>query len=301
MRGQKGALPPPGFCFKGEDETKYGPRWRPPHSLISTVQGVASNTPRGLAGLGVDEPAAEVCDTLLRMSIRERFAFWRQFRGQFETTGAVQPSSRFLARAMTTPFRRRRQARPDAALRVVEMGPGTGAVTRAIASAMGPGDRLDCYEINPRFAEYLRRAIAEAPEYATHGERIEIHCLPAQQATAETPVDVVICSVPLNNLTADLTSEIFDTGLRLLKPGGSFTYFEYLLLPRIRQLTASAQERARIDAVKAIKQQLSEHVDSAQLVLLNLPPARAVHLVSDNSEGTQQGDHALAQGRLLPE
>ena len=233
------------------------------------------------------------------MSIRERFAFWRQFRGQFVTTGAVQPSSRFLARAMTAPLRRRRQACPDAALRIVEMGPGTGAVTRAIASAMGPADYLDCYEINARFAEYLRRAIAEAPEYATHSERIEVHCRPAQQATAETPVDVVICSVPLNNLTAELTSEIFGTGLRLLKPGGSFTYFEYLMLPRIRQVTASAQERARIDAVKAIKQQLSEHLASAQLVLLNLPPARAVHLVSDKSEGTQQAMRSSKAGPCL--
>ena len=39
--------------------------------------------------------------------ISEHLAFLKQFRERFESTGAVAPSSRFLARAMTRPFGRR--------------------------------------------------------------------------------------------------------------------------------------------------------------------------------------------------
>ena len=55
-------------------------------------------------------------------------AFFRQFREQFETTGAIAPSSRFLAHAMTRFLRQR----DSAAVRVLEIGPGTGPVTEKI-------------------------------------------------------------------------------------------------------------------------------------------------------------------------
>src|SRR3712207_2100544 len=59
--------------------------------------------------------------------VRDHLEFLRQFRRQFETTGAVAPSSRFLAAAMTGPLSRRTKP-----ARILEVGPGTGAVTRKI-------------------------------------------------------------------------------------------------------------------------------------------------------------------------
>src|ERR1043166_4551462 len=62
--------------------------------------------------------------------------FYRQFRAQYGTTGSVLPSSRALARALTRPMRACPTPR-----RVLEVGPGTGAVTREIVRTLRPGDR----------------------------------------------------------------------------------------------------------------------------------------------------------------
>lgn len=211
------------------------------------------------------------------MSWHERLAFLTQFRQEFATTGAVQPSSRFLAHEMAAPLRHH-HASPGRAAHVVEMGPGTGAVTRAIAAAMGPADRLDCWEINPRFADYLRQRVASESAFAGVRERITVHCAPAQEASREDPASFVICSVPLNNLPAAMVESIFIRGFELLPPGCCFTFFEYPVLPRLKYLLADSNERHRIDAITAIKKRFRRDRSSARIVPVNLPPARAVHI-----------------------
>src|SRR5260370_26052180 len=54
------------------------------------------------------------------------------------STGAILPSSRFLARALVSQLRG-----PRAPARILEVGPGTGSVTRAIARCLGPDHPLD--------------------------------------------------------------------------------------------------------------------------------------------------------------
>lgn len=175
-------------------------------------------------------------------------------------------------------MRRHHAANPGKPLRIVEMGPGTGAVTRSIAAAMGEQDRLDCYEINADFAEFLRRAVANDAEYHAVADRIVVHSMAAQEATAGHAVDAVVCSVPLNNLPGPVVTEIFECGIRLLRGNGTFTYFEYPWLLSLRRPMVGAEERRRIDEVGAVKRRMNRHRESATLVLRNLPPARAVHL-----------------------
>ncbi len=87
---------------------------------------------------------------------REHFEFFRQFRTQFQTTGSIVPSSRHLARAMT-----RQIAAPRGPARILEVGPGTGAVTRRILKLLQKDDRLDLVELNESFAESSPRAVSK--------------------------------------------------------------------------------------------------------------------------------------------
>jgi phosphatidylserine decarboxylase len=219
------------------------------------------------------------------MPLRERIAFWRQFRADFETTGAVQPSSRFLARAMAEPIRHRRAAAPDVALSILELGPGTGAVTAGVVAAMGADDRLDCYEINPRFVAFLRGRIDRDPTFASARDRVVVHCRAAQDVPSDARYDFVVCSVPLNNLDAEVVDAIFDAGFRVLRDAGTFTYFEYPVLPSVKATFAPRHERERIRAVSAIKSRRADrHGRRSRVVLLNLPPARACHLGAPSGE-----------------
>lgn len=209
------------------------------------------------------------------MRLQERLAFWRQSQDEFASTGAIQPSSRFLARAMTEPLRERR---PAEGVRIVEMGPGTGAVTRGIVDAMQPEDQLDCFELNPDFADYLEQLIASDPAFDAHRHQIRVHTGDASHAEIDEPADFVICSVPLNNLPGEAVCAILEAGRRVLAGRGWFTYFEYVLLPRLHRATAAASERERISAVRELKSAFRAEGAWSRLVMLNLPPARAVHV-----------------------
>src|SRR5690348_14937458 len=96
---------------------------------------------------------------------------FRQYVRRFETTGAVAPSSRFLARALSRPLRACRER----AVRVLEVGPGTGAVTREIVRHIKPGDTLDLVEINENFADLLRKRFETDASYSAIADRSAVH------------------------------------------------------------------------------------------------------------------------------
>jgi phospholipid N-methyltransferase len=219
------------------------------------------------------------------MSLRERIAFLGQMRAHFEETGAIQPSSRFLARAMAGPLRRRHAADPEGARRILEIGPGTGAVTRQVAAAMGPHDTLVCYEINPEFARILRHALHYDRALAPVAERVSVHVAPAQQLQRGEGFDVAVCSAPLNNFDAATIDAILGALTSALRPNGRATLFEYLWLPALRGAVGNAANRDRLRAARAAKERwLERHGCGSVVVLANLPPAR-VHELSTEAAG----------------
>src|SRR5947209_20633881 len=106
----------------------------------------------------------------MKKFLGEHVAFFRQYRQRFQTTGAVAPSSRFLARALAKPLERH-----QGACRVLEVGPGTGAVTRRIVRLLKPADRFDLVELNETFVDVLNRRFAEDPDFRAVAERPTVH------------------------------------------------------------------------------------------------------------------------------
>src|SRR5580704_18583363 len=92
--------------------------------------------------------------------LRDHREFLRQFRTQFQTTGAIAPSSRRLARAMT-----RHIASDRGPARILEVGPGTGAVTRRIVTLLKADDCLDMVELNQAFAGRLAQRFQNEPSF----------------------------------------------------------------------------------------------------------------------------------------
>src|ERR1043166_4901462 len=106
--------------------------------------------------------------------------FYRQFRDQYHTTGSILPSSRGLARALTRPLRQLRTPR-----RILEVGPGTGAVTAEIVRHLRPEDRFDIVEINGDFVAFLQRRFQEEPDFARRREQSRIIHAPLQEVPGE--------------------------------------------------------------------------------------------------------------------
>src|SRR3954469_16237682 len=113
----------------------------------------------------------------MRQRLTDYRIFWRQFREAYHSTGAVLPSGKALARALArfvredsssggrAPLRvaangegngladeptpgRSLQGRGSKGRRILEVGPGTGAVTVQILGDMRPCDRLVMVERN---------------------------------------------------------------------------------------------------------------------------------------------------------
>ena len=200
--------------------------------------------------------------------------FFRQFREQYHTTGSILPSSKALARAMTRPMRQSREPR-----RILEVGPGTGAVTAAIVRQLRLGDRLDVVEINADFVAYLGQRFAEEPDFRKRRAQSTIMHCPLQEVPGEAVYDFMISGLPLNNFSLELVEDIYKSYQRLLKPTGTLTYFEYVWIRALKMPLVKEKERRRLTTLTHfLEAKIRQHQIGEEIVLLNMPPAVARHL-----------------------
>lgn len=219
--------------------------------------------------------------------LSEHLQFYRQFRRRFDTTGAIAPSSRFLARALTSPLTRR-----TGPLRVLEIGPGTGAVTSEVVRRLGPESRLDLVEINEEFAGLLQQRFQRDKQFQPVAERARVHCCPLQEFRPNEPYDVVISGLPFNNFPAALVEELIDHALALLTSGGEMAFFEYMFVRPVRRVVSPQDVRERLGQIEGILQtRFAKHRFRTDWVFVNIPPAWVQHLRKD-SDATCAPQHA---------
>ena len=102
--------------------------------------------------------------------------FFRQFRENFHTTGSIAPSSRWLAQALAR-FVGGDGSKNGHPRRVLEVGPGTGAVTHWILPALGTQDRFDLVEMNDQFVAHLRNRFANETTWHAVEPRTGASCI----------------------------------------------------------------------------------------------------------------------------
>jgi phospholipid N-methyltransferase len=216
------------------------------------------------------------------VSLAQSLRFFKRYLNDPRTVGAIAPSSPGLSRALCGPFRARRTP-----ARVLEVGAGTGSVTRQIARFFGPEDRLDVCEINPVFGEILEREVLTRPglrEGVAEG-RVRLLKQPVQALTQVEPYDYILSGLPFTSFELEDVEEIFDVIRRCLKPDGVFSYFEYVALRRASTALAVGKKRRRVRSVSSyMNETIRNHQFARRTVLRNLPPAHARHLRFDRTQ-----------------
>ena len=148
--------------------------------------------------------------------------FLREFLRAPLRTGAQQPSSRALAAAMAA------EIDPAAEGPVVELGPGTGVVTRALLDRGIPEDRLILIELNPSFAGHVHRNFPQAT--VLNGSAFDMRRLITTEigGGAEPQIAGVVSGLPLRGRPDALRTRLLEDALDLARPAaGRFVQFTY--------------------------------------------------------------------------
>jgi phospholipid N-methyltransferase len=200
--------------------------------------------------------------------------FIREICRDFRRTGAVLPSSRFLAKALVTHLR---MPRPPA--RILEVGAGTGAITSEIVRYLRPDDQLDVVEINARFVGVLGRRLELEWHFRRRRAQIRLIHSAVEDLHGTACYDYIVSCLPLNNFPAFLVRQIFQVYRRLLVPGGTLTFYEYVLLRQLKHPFAGRRERRRLYRVgRIVRSYVDEYQFEREQVFANFPPATVRHL-----------------------
>jgi phospholipid N-methyltransferase len=141
---------------------------------------------------------------------------------------------------------------------LVEVGAGTGPMTRALVDAH-PDNPLLVLEPDPKLAEICRQRVPEATVHEVYAQRLPSLLEQGGHAGA----DRVVSSLPLAGWPAELQAEVLDTLRDAMSPDGIMVTFSYVLSPC---LPAGRRARALLEARFA-------RVEMSSVVWLNFPPA----------------------------
>jgi phospholipid N-methyltransferase len=207
--------------------------------------------------------------------LHDHRVFWRQFRRHYHTTGAIAPSSRFLAAALA----RYVGGPAGEGKKLLEVGPGTGAVTAQIARLMSDRDTFDLVELNADFVRRLQQRFAAEMPFCSLGRRARVLHGRLEDLPRRAQYDRIISGLPLNNFSVSDVERILAAFRGLLRPGGVLSFFEYAAIRPARALVSGRKERARLRGIgRTLAGLLEAHEIRRDRVWRNLPPAVVHHV-----------------------
>jgi phosphatidylethanolamine/phosphatidyl-N-methylethanolamine N-methyltransferase len=189
----------------------------------------------------------QTLDRRPRRALADSARFLKSLVAAPRLTGAVAPSGRGLARAMAAAV----GPAPDGL--IVELGPGTGPVTRSLIEAGVAPERLVLVEYDAAFCRLLEQRFAAAA--IVEGDAYD---LPRALARFEgQPIAAFVSSLPLLNQPPPRRAKLIGDAFALMGPSGAFVQFTYgLASPIPREVVANRYSASR-----------------SRPILLNLPPA----------------------------
>jgi phosphatidylethanolamine/phosphatidyl-N-methylethanolamine N-methyltransferase len=160
--------------------------------------------------------------------------------------GAVMPSGRLLARTMA------QYVDVDSSGPVVELGPGTGAITNALIERGVDQKRLVLVEYNQGFCALLRDRYPHAKVVQGDAYRLR----DSLREVLDVPASAVVSGLPLVTKPMQTRLRLIRDAFQALAPGAPFVQFTYSVAPPIpRSLPGVSTE-------------------ASERVWINLPPAR---------------------------
>jgi phosphatidylethanolamine/phosphatidyl-N-methylethanolamine N-methyltransferase len=147
----------------------------------------------------------------------------------------------------------------ETAQMVVELGPGTGAITQSIVSSMSRDASFLALEVDSRAVQRLRRRFPELNIYQASAEAIRIHL----RRHGRREADVIVCSIPWAVTPEEVQRRIMRQVAAALAPNGVFTAYTYI----------GAARTTRGRHYGHLLRDLFCSVEVSKMVWRNVPPA----------------------------
>jgi len=160
--------------------------------------------------------------------------------------GAVMPSSKLLARTMA------QYVDVESKGPVIELGPGTGAITNALLEHGVDQKRLVLVEYNPGFCALLRDRYPQAK--VVQGDAYKLR--DSLRSVLTAPASAVVSGLPLVTKPMLTRLKLMRDAFLALAPGAPFVQFTYSVAPPIPK------------SLPGVSTEASERI------WMNLPPAR---------------------------
>ncbi|MBO6891845.1 MAG: methyltransferase domain-containing protein [Roseibium sp.] len=191
----------------------------------------------------------------VRARVLDEVKFFRSWAQNPLRTGAVTPSGPELAAKMASYL----APRPHS--RVVELGPGTGVVTKALFDRGFSHQNLNLIEYSPDFCDLLSLRypglpIVQGDAYALRTSLSEQGGFLSDEEDDAHSLDGIVSSLPLLTRPEPARRALLKEAFELLKPGAPFIQFSYGLVAPVKPES------------RAIS------VYSSEWIWKNLPPAR---------------------------
>lgn len=180
------------------------------------------------------------------MRSNDSLLFFKEALKRFRTHGSLLPSSRFLAKRVL-----RCIPRLEAPL-LIELGAGTGALTKGIVQTLPKKGRLVIVEVNSTLAGHLKRSFDDPRVTVIEADARELPELMRRRGLPKA--DCIVSGLPLGDFGREEREGILMAISESLASQGSYIQFQYFL-----------------SSLAHIRQKFS--VKIAGFELLNIPPA----------------------------
>jgi phospholipid N-methyltransferase len=145
--------------------------------------------------------------------------FFKGFLRNPKEVGSVIPSSRFVIRRVL------QCGEVSRSPVVVELGPGTGVLTREILRRMPRDGKLIAVELLPEFCSALRATLRDPRLFIYQGSSVDLE--KALTEAGESEADLVVSGVPFSTMGRGEGLRTLQAARRVLAPNGRFVAYQF--------------------------------------------------------------------------
>lgn len=147
--------------------------------------------------------------------------FLKESLKKFKTQGAFFPSSVYLSEKMLKPI----IFKDD--VFIIELGAGTGVLTKKLIAKLPKDGKLLVFEINPLQAEFLKKNITDERMIIIEEDAAKMSDYLRKNGLSKA--DYILSGLPLGNFSKKVVKKILLEIKENLKDDGCYIQFQYLL------------------------------------------------------------------------